>query len=157
MNRFGELLLVARKRAGLSQLALAEKIAVDDSYISRMERGVFRPPSREVAVKLANVLGIKDKEARFAFLLAAGVASEEDVRGLKLVGQTTQTAVAPGTVLRSPLTPSDQEILMRRLTVLEERLEAAEEMLTAAVKNLQGAREEHRELAALAAEMFNQE
>jgi transcriptional regulator with XRE-family HTH domain len=157
MNRFGELLLTARKRANLSQLKLAKKIDVDDSYISRMERGIFSPPSREVAVRLADALGINEKDARFAFLLAAGVAREEDVQGLKLVDQTTQNAAAPGTRHRSPLAPSDQEILMRRLAIMERRLQAAEKMVEAAAKNLQDACEEQREIAALAKDMFKQE
>jgi transcriptional regulator with XRE-family HTH domain len=157
MNRFGELLLTGRKRAKLSQLELAKKVDVDDSYISRMERGVYSPPSREVAVRLADALGINEEDARFAFLLAAGVASEEDVQGLKLVNQTTQKAASPSTRYRSPLTPSDQEILMRRLDIMERRLKAAEKMLEAATKNLQDAREEQREIAAIAKEMFKKE
>jgi transcriptional regulator with XRE-family HTH domain len=161
MNRFGELLLIARKRVGLSQLALAKKVEVDDSYISRMERGVFTPPSREVAVRLADGLGLSDKKERFAFLLAAGVANEEDVQGLKLVEEGTQEAVSSGNVLRSPLVPSDREILLHRLAVLEERLEAVEKYLheayAATEKNLREAHEELCELTALAAEMFSQE
>lgn len=157
MNRFGELLLITRKRAKLSQLALAKKVGVDDSYISRMERGVFTPPSREVAVRLADALGLNEKDARFAFLLAAGVASEADVQGLKLVERTSQEAASPGTVYRSPLAPSDQKILMRRLAIMERRLEEAEKMLEAAAKNLQDAREEQREIAALAKDMFKKE
>ena len=157
MNRFGELLLIARKRAGLSQVALAKRVEIDDSYISRMERGVFTPPSREVAVRLADGLDLSDKKERFAFLLAAGVANEEDVQGLKLVEEGTQEAATSGAVFHAPLAISDQKILMRRLAIMEQRLEVAEEMLEAAVKNLQGARKEHRELAALAEEMFRLE
>jgi transcriptional regulator with XRE-family HTH domain len=157
VNRFGELLLIARKRAKLSQLALAKKVDVDDSYISRMERGVFTPPSREVAVRLADALGISDKKERFAFLLEAGVARREDAQGLNLVEEGTQEAASSGTVLRSPLAPSDREILLHRLAVMEKRLEAAEKMLEAATKNLQDAHEEHRELATLAMEIFSHE
>jgi transcriptional regulator with XRE-family HTH domain len=157
MNRFGELLFIARKRARLSQLALAKRVDVDDSYISRMERGVFTPPSREVAVRLADGLDLSDKKERFAFLLAAGVANEEDVQGLKLVEEGTQEAASSGAVLRSPLTPSDREILLHRLAVAEKRLEVAEKAVQAAEKNLHEVHEELRELTALAAEMFSHE
>jgi transcriptional regulator with XRE-family HTH domain len=157
MNRFGELLLIARRRTNLSQLELAKKVDVDDSYISRLERGVFSPPSREVAVRLADALGINEKDARLAFLLAAGVAREEDVQGLKLVDQKTQKVASPGTRYRSPLAPSDQEILLRRLAIMERRLKAAEKKLEAAAKDLQDAREEQREIAAIAKEMFKKE
>ena len=161
MNRFGELLLIARKRAKLSQLALAKKVDVDVSYISRMERGIFTPPSREVAVRLADGLGLSDKKERFAFLLAAGIANEEDVQGLKLVEKRTQEAASSGTVLRSPLVPSDREILLHRLSILENRLAALEKYLCdayeAAETNLREAHRELRELAALAADIFSQE
>jgi transcriptional regulator with XRE-family HTH domain len=87
MNRFRELLREARKRAGLTQWILGEKVGVADSYISRMETGAFPPPSREVTLRLADALGLKKKSRRrLVFLLAAGVASEEDMEGLKLVG-----------------------------------------------------------------------
>jgi hypothetical protein len=61
-----------------------------------------------------------------------------------------EPVIAPSTVFHTPLAPSDQEILMYRLAVIEERLEAA-------AKNLQDAREEQRELAALTVKMFQQE
>jgi transcriptional regulator with XRE-family HTH domain len=85
MNLFGELLKEARKRARLSQQALADKVGVDDSYISKMENGVDKPPSRDVAVKLAGALGIINKITRFFFFLAAYVAGDEDMQGLIVV------------------------------------------------------------------------
>jgi transcriptional regulator with XRE-family HTH domain len=86
MSRFRKLLREARKRAGLSQPKLAEKVDVDKSYISKLETGVFPPPSREVVLKLAAALNIREKTRRWLeFLLAAGVASEEDMEGFELV------------------------------------------------------------------------
>lgn len=157
MNRFGEHLRAARTRANLSQKKLGKLVEVDDSYISKMETGTFPPPSRDVALKLADALGMNDKADRLAFLLAARAASEEDVQGLKLVDQATHKAASPGTVLRSPLSPSDQEILMRRLAMMEKRLKRAEKMSEAIAKHLQEARAEYRELAAFAGKMFRKE
>jgi transcriptional regulator with XRE-family HTH domain len=86
MNLFEELLKEARKRAGLSQQALADKVDVDDSYISKMENRADKPPSRYIAVKLANALGLRKKSRRrLEFLLAAGVTTEEDLEGFALV------------------------------------------------------------------------
>jgi transcriptional regulator with XRE-family HTH domain len=82
MNRFGKLLRKARKRAGLTQPELAEKVGVNKSYISKLETGVFSPPSRQVAHKLADALGLNDKVMRLKFLFAAGAASDEDAPGL---------------------------------------------------------------------------
>jgi transcriptional regulator with XRE-family HTH domain len=85
MNHFGELLKEARKYARLTQQALADKVDIDDSYISKMEKGGDKPPTREVAVKLAAALGISDKEERIEFLSAAGVVNAEDLKGFELV------------------------------------------------------------------------
>jgi transcriptional regulator with XRE-family HTH domain len=84
MSRFGELLKEARKRTKLTQQELGKKVPVDGSYISKMETGVESPPSREVAVRIADALGISDKMRRFFFFLAANVAGDEDMEGLKL-------------------------------------------------------------------------
>jgi transcriptional regulator with XRE-family HTH domain len=98
MSGFEEHLRGVRTRAGLSQPELAEKVGVDKSYISKLERGVESPPSRKVAVKLADSLGMTNRPVtlyvspkdiaaleRFTFLLEAKVAGAEDVKGIRLV------------------------------------------------------------------------
>jgi transcriptional regulator with XRE-family HTH domain len=98
MNRFSELLREARKRAGLTQWMLGEKVGVADSYISRMETGAFPPPSREVTLRLADATGMSNRPVtlyvstkdidtldRFVFLLEANVAGAEDVKEIRLV------------------------------------------------------------------------
>jgi transcriptional regulator with XRE-family HTH domain len=85
MSRFGELLKEARKRTKLTQQELGGKVPVDGSYISKMETGKEPPPTRDVAVKLADALGINDKIRRLVFFLAAYVAGDEDMEGLTLV------------------------------------------------------------------------
>lgn len=92
MSHFGELLIKYRQRAGFTQKELGEKVGVDDSYISRLERGVYQPPTREVVLKLADALGISGKIRRFVFFLAAYVASYEDMQGLTLVEATEEEA-----------------------------------------------------------------
>ena len=58
-----------------------------------METQVDRPPTREVVLKLADSLGMREKERRrLDFLLAAGVASAEDMEGLTLVVATEDEA-----------------------------------------------------------------
>ena len=39
MNKFGEKLRTLRKRSGLSQIELAERLNVQQSYIGKLERG----------------------------------------------------------------------------------------------------------------------
>jgi transcriptional regulator with XRE-family HTH domain len=85
MIGFPERLKEARICAGLSQPELAEKVGVDKSYISKLERGVESPPSRKVTLRLMDALGINDPEERNKFLIAAGVFNEEDLEGFDLV------------------------------------------------------------------------
>jgi transcriptional regulator with XRE-family HTH domain len=98
MTHFGERLREERKRAGLTQEELAQKVEARDkslsaSYISKMETGLLPPPSRKAAVGLADALGMtnrpvtlyvstKDRDAlqRFVFFLTAYVAGGEDVQ-----------------------------------------------------------------------------
>jgi transcriptional regulator with XRE-family HTH domain len=107
MNLFEELLKEARKRARLSQQALADKVGVDDSYISKMENGVDKRPSREKAVKLADALGLRKKSRRrLEFLLAAGVTSEEDLEGFKLVEEENDQVLKTGTQAKPTRIPT---------------------------------------------------
>jgi transcriptional regulator with XRE-family HTH domain len=98
MSGFEERLKKVRARTGLSQPELAQKVGVDKSYISKLERGVESPPSRKVAVKLANSLGMPNRPVmlyvspqditaleRFVFLLEANAAGAEDVKGIRIV------------------------------------------------------------------------
>jgi transcriptional regulator with XRE-family HTH domain len=48
----------AREKAGLTQVELAEKAGVPDTYVSDIERGV-RNPTYEVLLQLSRALGVK--------------------------------------------------------------------------------------------------
>ena len=87
MSTFGARLFEARKRAKLTQEELGQKVDVGGSYISRLERGIYPPPSREVVLGLADALGMSDKRDpnRIQFLAAADVLSIEDLEGFSLV------------------------------------------------------------------------
>jgi transcriptional regulator with XRE-family HTH domain len=84
MDYFGELLRKSRTDAGLTQKELAEKVDIDASSVSKMEKGIFLPV-RKVAVGLADTLGIFDRMRRLYFFLSAYVAGIEDVQNIKLV------------------------------------------------------------------------
>ena len=104
MSRFGDLLITYRRHAQHSQEELGKKVGVDDSYISRLERGVYRPPSRDVVDKLIDALGISDKD-KIEFLLAAEVAGKKDLEGFKLEevedGETEEEDQASATPIYS--------------------------------------------------------
>jgi transcriptional regulator with XRE-family HTH domain len=97
MSHFGGLLKEARLRARLTQKELGEKVGVDDSYISKIEAGVNSPP-KGVILELLEALGIIKKSRRWQkFLLAAGVASAEDMEGFKLVEERNDQVLKAGT------------------------------------------------------------
>jgi len=55
-------LRLARRLAGLSQAALARKAGIDQSVLCKLETGVRKRPSYEVALRLADALGIQPRE-----------------------------------------------------------------------------------------------
>lgn len=58
MNKIGEEIKKARKRAGLSQSALASKLGVSASLISQYETGVKKPKLQNICL-LSDALNIK--------------------------------------------------------------------------------------------------
>jgi transcriptional regulator with XRE-family HTH domain len=54
---FGQFLLSQRRFANISQRQLAKASGISDSYLSQLERGIYRP-SAEVLKTLAKALGI---------------------------------------------------------------------------------------------------
>jgi transcriptional regulator with XRE-family HTH domain len=68
MNSFGDFLRERRCARGLSLRKTAEKVGVQSSYLSKVERGIKPPPSAQTIVKLAHVLD----EDPGALLLLAG-------------------------------------------------------------------------------------
>lgn len=86
MSHFHEILREERRRAGLTQQALAENAGIDHSYISKMETEEGTLPTREITLKLAQALGIRRKTRQWInFLHEADVAGTEDLEGFALV------------------------------------------------------------------------
>lgn len=88
---FASLLSRYREACDLAVNELARRAGVDPSYISRLERGERRPPSRLVVVRLAATLGL-DPLATDCLLVAAGYAPAWLVPELVLVGTLRQVA-----------------------------------------------------------------
>lgn len=66
-----EALLESDRTFSLRQVAA--RIGIEPAYLSKIERGVFSPPSEEVIVKLAEVIG-EDKDVLLA--LAGKLSSD---------------------------------------------------------------------------------
>jgi len=72
---FGTRLRELRIKAHLTQRELAGKIGVDFSYLSKIENGVFPPPSEKVILELAEVLNAnKDELITLAGRIPADIA-----------------------------------------------------------------------------------
>lgn len=59
---FGALLKHFRRRAGLTQEALAERADVSSQTITKLERGVYRTPRMDTVELLAAALGLSTEE-----------------------------------------------------------------------------------------------
>ena len=59
---FGPALRDLRRHAGLSQRELAERAALDFSYISKLENGRLPPPAADTVVSISRVLGVPPEE-----------------------------------------------------------------------------------------------
>jgi len=78
MMKFGDHLRQAREALQESDRTfslrqVAVRVGIEPAYLSKIERGVFPPPSEEVIVKLAAVLG----EDRDVLLALAGKLSRD--------------------------------------------------------------------------------
>ncbi len=74
-EKFGTKLRELRKAAGLTLRELAERIAVNYSYLSKMETGALPPPSERVARRLAQELNYdKDELLALAGIIPADIA-----------------------------------------------------------------------------------
>lgn len=54
--KFGDKIKELREEAGLSQRQLAFKLDITPTYMSKIERGEFNPPSEEVIKNMALIL-----------------------------------------------------------------------------------------------------
>ncbi len=62
IQEFGARLRELRKQTGLSQRELADKVGINFTYLSKIERGVMPPPSEKVILRLAEVLNADNDE-----------------------------------------------------------------------------------------------
>ena len=70
MQQFDAFIRQARERRyktdkTFSLRQVAARVGIEPAYLSKIERGVFQPPSEETIVKLADVLG-EDKDVLLA-------------------------------------------------------------------------------------------
>lgn len=70
-NAFGDLLKEFRVERGLTKARLAHESGLDNSYINRVERGVYNPPKISTIMRLSSALGLTYEE-KARFIIASG-------------------------------------------------------------------------------------
>jgi transcriptional regulator with XRE-family HTH domain len=68
-------LKTARKRRRLDQVTLAERSGVNQSTVSRLEKGVIAKPSAETIEKLERALRLRRGQLRFGGYVTEAAAS----------------------------------------------------------------------------------
>ncbi|MFC1957925.1 helix-turn-helix domain-containing protein, partial [Chloroflexota bacterium] len=87
-QEFGSTLRNLRTGAGFTLADLAERIGVDISYLSKIENGKAKPPSKDVIVKLAEVLSTdENKLLDLAEVLPDKVANNMKNKALSVFGK----------------------------------------------------------------------
>jgi transcriptional regulator with XRE-family HTH domain len=118
MSSFALLLKEARERTGLTQKDLAAQVGINNSYISRIERGTCPAPTREKVVAMAEALGITEPVERVKFLFAASCGTFDDL----VTEMEVSNVVAVDNLLtqEDPLIEQLRDLLARAL--LQDRL-----------------------------------
>lgn len=62
VQKFGERIRELRKKAGMNQREVAERVGINFTYLSKIESGVMSPPSEDKIIKLAKVLNADKDE-----------------------------------------------------------------------------------------------
>jgi transcriptional regulator with XRE-family HTH domain len=117
MLGFGELLRVLRKRAGVTQTGLAQRVGVSQSYISRIEAGTRRPLGREVVVEMASALSLSGDQ-RDRLLLSVGYAP---VRSTGFATEDATLSLVEDIINDSRVLPEEIELLRQYLRLLQTR------------------------------------
>ena len=103
---FPEHLRSMRKEARLSQRALAERVGVDFTYLSKIENGRVEPPSetvlKKIAKELAGVLGQDETELADELITLAGKIPSDLAETLARNPQAVQFLRSIGDDVRSP-------------------------------------------------------
>ncbi len=98
-KQFGGKLRELRKRAGMTQRELADKVNVSFTYISKIENGAMPPPSKKTLFRLADALNIDREEL---LILAGKIPSDiaqmlknaENIKHLRKIGNRRKISLS---------------------------------------------------------------
>ena len=115
MRRFSELLKEYRLAKEMTQGELARRVQVDNSYITRLEKGQRIPPYEKVG-RLKEALGLGEDETE-KFFVSAGYMPPHMTKGGDEVDLADPALkIATFLLARDDLTDSEREILRKELS-----------------------------------------
>jgi len=79
MSEFGDLLRGFRERARMSQGALSKAVGIDKSYVSKLENGARRVTTRDLALALAQALGLTADEVELWIGTAGYISPRQEM------------------------------------------------------------------------------
>jgi transcriptional regulator with XRE-family HTH domain len=118
VDSFGAALRERRRAAGFSQRELAERVGLDFSYISKLEKGRLPAPAADTIVAMCSVLGIPAEG-----LLALVGKLPSDVT--QTVGASRSAQMFLRETQRMGLSDEEWDRMSRALRVLRERQDYA--------------------------------
>jgi transcriptional regulator with XRE-family HTH domain len=147
----GDVVREWRQYRQISLTEFSQQAKLTKGYISELEHNKIDNPKPDKLERMAAALGISalDIVSRRMPSDNSGAGTTSSLQQ-SAVGQPTQKVSSPSTRLNTPLPTPPKEILMHRLAMLKEKVEAAE-------KNLRDTREEVLEIEALAVNIFGEE
>lgn len=105
---FGATLRRHRRAAGLSQSALADRIGLDVTYISKIENGRLAPPAADAVIAMAGALGVSPPD-----LLALTGKIPTAVR--RMIGMSKAAQEFLYTAVQLSLTEEEWSLLIKML------------------------------------------
>jgi transcriptional regulator with XRE-family HTH domain len=146
VSEFAKLLSDFRKRAGISQYALAKKIDMNPGHLNRIEKGERNAPKRNTILKISEVLGLREEEkaellikARYAppavnigkkcYQISESLVYESPLEGKEIAKMAYSSDISNPTVRLLAEVLSDPSIPPKRKSEMEREITSFVEWL----------------------------
>jgi transcriptional regulator with XRE-family HTH domain len=117
MTSFGEQLRELRQHAGLTQLQIAERTGVSNTYISALESGRKQAPPRVIVTALASCLGTTEESL---WTLARAEREERLKQRIDGIPTSQRTLRAANPMREQPAPARSEDVLEQAIQTLKE-------------------------------------
>lgn len=107
LSGFADTLKELREKSGLSQVSLAERVGVSNTYISALESGRKVAPPYAIVTALANTLGVPESGLWAIAQAERRARMETKLKGSPIALRTTAKDSALGTLVRAKATRTE--------------------------------------------------